>query len=214
MTKKNLSDLLKEEAGTSDDAAQSKVSPATTNAKAETTPKTTRSNSRLTKADLEKRIVELEADLASTQGKEATLTKQIQGLKDDLAKQQDHIFELKDALENAQTTAKADAEQLQKVQTELAEAKQVILQMTEAAAQTPPPQPTQIRPSAKTVAKPIAKSTEKPSEKPTLSVKMRHGGDISRRYRLPPKKPIPDYAIEHGEQKNRMLSNDEIGWVD
>jgi hypothetical protein len=25
---------------------------------------------------------------------------------------------------------------------------------------------------------------------------------------------VPAYAIDHGEQKNKMLSDEEIGWVD
>jgi len=40
------------------------------------------------------------------------------------------------------------------------------------------------------------------------------GGDIASGRRLPAYKNIPDYAIDHGEQKNKMLSDEEIGWVD
>lgn len=209
MTKKNLSDLLKEEANTSDaPSADTQSDPSTSaktaNAKESATKSTSsRSTSRLTKADLEKQIAQLEADLKAAADREATLTKQVKGLQDDLAKQQQHIFEFKDALEKAETSAKVDAEKLQKATEELAEAKQVILKMTEAAAE-------------KTAEKSAEKLAEKPTEsKPALSVKMRPGGDIYRgSRRLPPRKEIPDYAIEHGEQKNHMLSNEEIGWVD
>ena len=208
MTKKNLSDLLKEEASTPDnssaDSTQPASSPAASAEAKETSTKSasTRSTSRLTKAELEKQITQLEADLKASQEREAVLTKQVKGLQGDLERQQGHVFELKDALEQAKSTAKVDAEKLKTATEELAEAKQVILKMTKAAE------------------KPVEKSTEKPAvkpaeSKPVLSVKMQSGGDIYRgNRRLPPPKPIPEYAIEHGEQKNHMLSNDEIGWVD
>lgn len=202
MTKKNLSDLLKEEAKTpvpvksaapADSAAQQTAAQKTS---------TNRSNSRVTKADLEKQVAQLEADLGTSRQQKDTLTKQVEGLKADLAKQQEHIFALKEAVEQAQSAAAADAEKLQTVTQELEEAKQVILKMTNAAEKTPEPQ-------APEPAQP------KTDAKPALSLKVRPGGDIYRgSRRLPPPKPIPDYAIDHGRQSNSMLSNDEIGWVD
>lgn len=201
MTKKNLSDLLKAEASDKDTAAATP-----TNGKASASPaagKAPRSSSRLTKADLEKQIAQLEADLKASRAKEVTAAKQVEGLKADLAKQQTHVFELKTAHEQAHEQATALTDKLQKVTAELDDAKQTILKMTEAAAKPAAAKPTP------------QKAQDKPAAKPALSVKMPQGGDIARRSRrLPMAKPIPDYAIEHGEQKNRMLSNDEIGWVD
>ncbi len=47
-----------------------------------------------------------------------------------------------------------------------------------------------------------------------LPARKTRGTDIYRGRRLPAYKNVPDYAIDHGEQKNKMLSDEEIGWVD
>jgi hypothetical protein len=150
----------------------------------------------------------------------------VQGLQEDLNKQQERLFELKDTLEKAQNAAKADADKLKQVTKELEEAKSVILKMTEAAEATPATKPAPPAP----VPAPTAASPELES-KPTLAVKLppgggdiyrgprlpaykSYGGDIARDRRFPPQKPLPDYAIDHGQQKNKMLSDEEIGWVD
>jgi len=169
-------------------------------------------------------VAQLTASLETAQKKETDLGKQVKGLQADLDKQQERLFELKDILEQAQKDAKADADKLQKVTKELEEAKSVILKMTEAAEATPasapvpaPPEPTPAAPELET--------------KPALAVKMppgggdiyrgrrlpsykSSGGDIASGRRLPAYKNIPDYAIDHGEQKNKMLSDEEVGWVD
>ncbi|NER82128.1 MAG: hypothetical protein F6K42_21720 [Leptolyngbya sp. SIO1D8] len=225
MTKKNLSDLLKEEAQapaapTSVEAASSAPTPtksATTQkaatqkaatksainqkASAKSTAARTPSRRGPTKADLEKQVVQLQANLKAATDREATLAKQVEGLKGDLAKQQEHLFELKDALAQAQANDTTDAETLKKVTDELAEAKQVILKMTAETEST-------MAQSAQ------AKSESTPAEKPALTVKMRPGGDIYRGRRLPAHKNVPDYAIDHGEKKTSMLTDEEIGWVD
>lgn len=215
MTKKNLSDLLKQEASNPDsaDATLAAATPDSEEIEAEAIAQKAapaRSPSRLTKADLEKKLAQLEAALKTSEQAEAALTVKVQDLEQDLATQQAHTLELKTALEASQSHAADTAEKLKKASEELAEAKQVILKMTEAAKQ----------PAAPAAPAPAPASPKQPPQKtapakPTLSVKMPHGNDIYRgSRRLPPPKAIPDYAIEHGEQKNRMLSNDEIGWVD
>ena len=227
MTKKNLSDLLKEEAATADAAEaaapEDKAAPAPKAASGtkKATSRSTRTRSSAASsqaktpsqeasatpaqaapaADLKPQIEQLQTALKAAQTKEVTLNKQVKGLQEDLTKQQERLFELKDTLEQTQKVAKADADQLKKVTQELAEAKQVILKMTEAAASPPTP--------------PAAAKAEAIAEpKPALTVKMRHGGDIYQGRRLPAHKEVPAYAIDHGEQKNRMLSDEEIGWVD
>ncbi|MEM6715633.1 MAG: hypothetical protein AAF622_11220, partial [Cyanobacteria bacterium P01_C01_bin.147] len=148
---------------------------------------------------------------------------------EDLNKQQERLFELKDTLEQTQKAAKTDANKLKQVTKELAEAKTVILKMTAAAeaasaASAPAPEPKPAPPV------PTAASPELET-KPALTVKLppgggdiyrgrrlptykSTGGDIARSRRLPAYKNVPDYAIDHGEQKNKMLSDEEIGWVD
>lgn len=84
----------------------------------------------------------------------------------------------------------------------MTEAKEVIIKMTEDAEQAAEAEP------AKPVEQPPAKA------KSALAVKRPSGGDIYTGRRLPAHKNIPDYAIDHGERKNHMLTNDEIGWVD
>jgi len=230
MTKKNLSDLLKEEANApeaaSAETAESTSAPAKPSTAQKTASQSTSSRSSSgrrgpTKADLEQQVTQLQADLQAAQEREAALNQQVEGLQADLEKQQARIFELKDTVEQAQRSAKADTDKLTTVTQELADAKQVILKMTataDTAAGTPE---NAIAPAAKPIEKPAAPPVEKPAvaqpaaEKPALSVKMRHGGDIYRGgRRLPAYKNVPDYAIDHGEQKNRMLSDEEIGWVD
>ena len=255
MTKKNLSDLLKEEAttppaaapelevadetpalaksttvkksarrgpssrakstasrsGTASNQAKSKtakVAEQSEKAASTATKSTPASSSRsATKADLEKQITQLKADLKAAQTQESSLNKQVKGLQADMTQQQERLFELKDTLEQTQRTAKADSAKLKKVSKELKEAKQVILRMTEAAAAEPAPEPT---PAPEPASPPALEA------KPALAVKMRPGGsnDIYRGRRLPAYKNVPDYAIDHGEQKNKMLSDEEIGWVD
>lgn len=242
MTKKNLSDLLKEEASASDTPPEdnAKAAPAVaksqatskratrkapsrsktatkTKKPATTVPETaetrtptksagTRSSRSVTKADLEQQVKQLQADIDSSKAKESAFAKQVADLQADLTEHQERLFELKDALEQSEKTAKADAKKLEKVTKELDEAKQVILKMTEAA---------ETAEASSAEAKPVPQ-TKAPEAKPALAVKMRTGGsnDIYRGRRLPAHKEIPAYAIDHGEQKNRMLSNDEIGWVD
>ncbi len=228
MTKKNLSDLLKAEVqsgqsppavpqegsslpdGKADPDAPSKPTPGKNNPQSSASRQSTsssqkRSTSRsaATKASApaakiapEARVLELEAELKATQGREAALQKKVQGLQQDLEKQQERLFELKDALEQAQRSAKADAETLSKVSQELEEAKQLILKLSESATPTEAPAATPAPPAAE------------------LTIKTRHGGDIYQGRRLPAYKGIPAYAIDPGDQKNRMLSDEEIGWVD
>ncbi|NJN20759.1 MAG: hypothetical protein HC812_05660 [Leptolyngbya sp. RL_3_1] len=185
MTKKNLSDLLREE--TQSPAIKSPESPpspaASSPAKVKAPAARSASRRGPTKADLEQQVQTLTAELATCQGQETKLLDQIKGLQGDLDTQQARLFELKDTLEKAEHTAQQKEEQLVKLTAELEAAKQVILKMSQPA---PEPKPT---PS---------------TERAPLAIKM------SRRA---PAKHIPEYAIQRGEQKS-MVSDIDIGWFD
>lgn len=125
MTKKNLSDLLREE-----------TQPPEATSQAPSTPKTARrttSRRGPTKADLEQQVKDLTANLDKTQGQETKLRDQIKGLQTDLETQQSRLFELKDALENAEKTAQQKETQLNQLTAELDEAKRIILKMSQPA---------------------------------------------------------------------------------
>ena len=157
----------------------------------------TRASRGPTKADLEKRIAELEAALEATQQQEKNLKQQIADLQEDFGKQQDRLFELTESLGEAKSDVKAKTDQLSKITAELEEAKQVILKMTEAKAQpTSAPAPIQRIPDRKV---------------PDRRIPDRRSLDM--RPQPANLKRIPDYAIQKGPQPG-MLTNDEIGWVD
>lgn len=203
MSKKNLSDLLKEEVQPTP-APEAAVEEAVKAPDSPTPSRSTRQRGP-TKADLEKQVAELEAALqsatAAAAAKEAELTQTIAGLQQDLDAQQARLFELKDGLEQAEKAAQEKATQLETAIAELEEAKQVILKMSAAA--PPAPQPSAPPAPIAVPARPTA-----PAPRPALSVKMmRRGGE----------KGIPEYAIRRGEQPAKtqaMLSEEEIGWVD
>jgi septal ring factor EnvC (AmiA/AmiB activator) len=135
MTKKNLSDLLREET----QAPATKPSEKSTSSPSKSTP-AARSGSRRgpTKADLEQQVQALTAELATSQAQETKLLDQIKGLQGDLDTQQSRLFELKDTLEKVEGAAQQKDDQLAKLTTELEAAKQVILKMSQPA---PEPKP-------------------------------------------------------------------------
>lgn len=178
----------------------------------------TRASRGPTKADLEKRIaeleaaleaaqqqaaaaavpqIELEAALEATQQQEKNLKQQIADLQEDFGKQQDRLFELTESLGEAKSDVKAKTDQLSKITAELEEAKQVILKMTEAKAQPRP------------AAAPIQRIPDR--KVPDRRIPDRRSLDM--RPQSANLKRIPDYAIQKGPQPG-MLTNDEIGWVD
>ncbi|MDA0268070.1 MAG: hypothetical protein O3A14_14210 [Cyanobacteria bacterium] len=120
MTKKNLSDLLREETQPSEPAPPT-----------EPTPRRSTSSRGPTKADLEQQVKRLTADLDTIKTQESKLLDQIKGLQGDLEDQQSRLFELKDALEKAENATQQKDTQLLKLTAELEEAKQVILKMSQ-----------------------------------------------------------------------------------
>ncbi len=128
MTKKNLSDLLREE--TQPPETEPPTEPAQ---KAARRPSSRRGP---TKADLEQQVKKLTTDLGSIKAQESKLLDQIKGLQGDLETQQSRLFELKDTLEKTDSTVQQKDAQLVKLTAELEEAKQVILKMSQ-----PEPQP-------------------------------------------------------------------------
>ncbi|MGB3200538.1 MAG: hypothetical protein WBA99_06530, partial [Nodosilinea sp.] len=135
------------------------------------------------------RLSSLEKDLAAVQTEKARLEKTVAGLQNDLETQQGRLFELKDSLDQAETTAKAKAEALAKTQAELDEAKKTILKLSEAPA--PTSVPSRISGVDILPRRPVEPKTNRPAY---------HRG-------------VPDYAIQKG-QPNSMLSDADIGWVD
>ncbi|MGG6238361.1 hypothetical protein ACQ4N7_06940 [Nodosilinea sp. AN01ver1] len=136
---------------------------------------------------LEKDLAASQKDLAAAQKDKAQLEKTVAGLQKDLETQQGRLFELKDSLDQAETTAKAKADALAKTQAELDEAKKTILKLTEAAA----PAPHRISGVDVLPRRPVEPKANKPAY---------HRG-------------VPDYAIQKG-QPNPMLTDADIGWVD
>ncbi|MBD2256713.1 hypothetical protein [Pseudanabaena sp. FACHB-2040] len=139
------------------------------------------------------KVSELEQALQQAQAREATLQKQVNGLQEDLGKQQERLFELKDLLEKANAEAEAKTSQLTQVTAELETAKKDILKVTEAKSQ--------------------------PAQTPA-STRRRVGADIVDRQIYGPRsqasraKSLPEASFQPGPTTNSMLSNDEIGWVD
>lgn len=136
MTKKNLSDLLREETQPSEPASPTASS--TASPKKATTRRSTSSRGP-TKADLEQQVKRLTADLGAIKAQEAKSLDQIKGLQGDLDNQQSRLFELKDTLEKAEKIVQQKDTQLLKLTAELEEAKQVILKMSQP---QPEPKPT------------------------------------------------------------------------
>ena len=183
----------------------------------------TRSSRTPTKADLENRVIELEAALKlaqsqaeaalkpqaelataleAAQQQENSLKQQIANLQADFEKQQGRLFELKDALEQAKTEVQAKTDQLSQVTAELEEAKRVILKMTEVK-----PQP---------VSTPTSMQKIPERRMPEQKISERRMPDrryLEMRPKSPRPKPIPNYAIQRAPHPG-MLTNDEIGWVD
>lgn len=85
------------------------------------------------------RIAELEAALAQANQEKADLEKTMEGLQADLAAQQTRLFELKDSLDQAAAQAQAKTQALEKAEAALAEAKQTILKLTDAKASAAAP---------------------------------------------------------------------------
>ncbi|MFE4105860.1 hypothetical protein [Almyronema epifaneia] len=211
MTKKRLSDLLREEVDKPEETAAAQSAEAATSsaesqpppaqpasqAAGETQATSRSSRSRgPTKADLEKRVSELETALAEARDRETDITQRTEGLKSDLSKQQTLIFQLKEKLEKSEAAAKETTQQLDETTQALSEAKKTILHLTEAA-KAPP---TQVKTS------PAAPELQ-PAAAPTPA-KQRQPLALSSR----PPAALPRYVAPSAQPK--MLTDDEIGWVD
>ncbi|MGD1904592.1 MAG: hypothetical protein ACFB0C_01205 [Leptolyngbyaceae cyanobacterium] len=136
MTKKNLSDLLREET----QPAEAVPKASQTQAK-KTAPRRSPSRRGPTKADLEQQVKALTANLDAAKTQEAKLLDQVKGLQADLETQQSRLFELKDTLEKTEKSTQQKETQLSKLVAELEEAKQVILKMSQPA---PEPKPERV----------------------------------------------------------------------
>lgn len=274
MTKKRLSDLLREEVQKGDEAEQPEAATidvshqavedaADTDSSDDESPdadgtETTASQkrtSRTTKAELNDMVTELEAQLAASQQREADFQQQIKDLQTDLQEQQvlvrqltakldpanRQVETLKTDLESQKALMKrlqSDLEQANKLKDELAEARQVILQLSEsntqlqesAKAPTRSPQPdfrsapTAPAPAAPAPA-PLARTS---SSRPLMSSPAAQPVSVPEledntpsppldphRYQ-PALKKLREQSVRHDVPKPKpsMLSDDEIGWVD
>ncbi|MFM7470482.1 MAG: hypothetical protein ACKO5P_03085 [Nodosilinea sp.] len=203
MTKKRLSDLLKEEAGKSDspDLSNPESPPesrpplsrrrgtaaALHGSSSQPTPiapspdQTPASVEATPPADIDSTVPDLEKVIARLETEKGTLANTVKALQADLEAQQGRLFELKD--------------QLDKSQIELQEAKQTILKLSQA--NQAPATPTVARSAA-------SKSSSRIS-----------GVDIIPRSPSQPgyRRGVPSQPAQVS-QPNPMISNDDIGWVD
>lgn len=226
MTKKRIADLLKEEIeksdegtgegnpanpeqpsktkarkpaaakpGTAKSAAKTSAAKATSTATKATAPKATATKA-VAKPD--EALTQKNAALETALQKNA---EHVAALRADVDTHQSRIFELKDALQDAETASQKKDAQLKDLTAKLAEAKQTILKLTEAsesAAQHSEPAP---EPAA-----------QKESETKRQSLKLQQRSPYSSH------KSIPEYAIQRGTpaggQSNSMMNDDDLGWVD
>ncbi|MEL6778187.1 MAG: hypothetical protein AAFO06_13105 [Cyanobacteria bacterium J06597_16] len=148
-------------------------------------------------AALAKKVAQLEAALNESAA-------QVSALQEDVETHQNRVFELKDSLEATERESKKKDSQLKKLTAELADAKQVILDLSEAAAKN--------KAAAKAGLATTKQKTATPAKTPaarSLSVQRRPYSSY---------KSIPEYAIQRGTplggQSNSMMDDDDIGWVD
>ncbi len=124
---------------------------------------------------------------------------QVAALRADVDTHQSRIFELKDALQDAETASQKKDAQLEDLTAKLAEAKQTIMKLTEAKESAPEPAP-----------EPAAEKESEAAKRQSLQLKQRspYSGY----------KSIPEYAIQRGTpaggQNNSMMNDDDLGWVD
>lgn len=222
MTKKSIADLLKEEVEkpSEDSAAEAKPAKAAASktgdrkrssassstassaaSSAKSTPKAAAAKSPAVKAAASaesaahKKATELETSLKKA-------SDQISALQEDVKTHQERIFELKDSLQTAESESKNKDIQIKMLTSELNEAKQNILKLTEASEKAS-------KVAAEKASPPAADKAAKPADRQSLSLQ----NSPRRSY-----KSIPEYAIQRGTplagQNNSMMSDDDIGWVD
>lgn len=221
MTKKRIADLLKEEIeksdqgtgadnpATPDQTSKAKARKPAAKAGTATTAKTSaaRATSTASKAAAAKSTAAAKPDQALTQKNvalEAALQKnaeQVAALRADVDTHQSRIFELKDALQEAETASQKKDTEIKDLTAKLTEAKQTILKLTEASESAAQPEP---------AAQKEAQKESEASKRQSLQLKQRspYSGY----------KSIPEYAIQRGTpaggQNNSMMNDDDLGWVD
>jgi chromosome segregation ATPase len=179
MTKRNLSDLLRQEV--SKDETVAAPPPAQ---EASKTQGRTRQNGASSSTQADAQIAELKAALAQAAEQEQQMEDQITNLQAEL-KQKDQQM----------TALQADGAKLDKVQQELAEAKEVILQLSEANTQM-----------SKTLDE--LKNPPKPQ-----ALQRQPAQSIQRKAALSSLTPIRHHSIQHGPTPKPSKSVD-VGWMD
>ncbi|NJL87867.1 MAG: hypothetical protein HC886_20830 [Leptolyngbyaceae cyanobacterium SM1_1_3] len=224
MTKKRLSDLLREEADKPEETAENQADETASKLAESAQPQPDSRNSRSrgpTKADLEKQVAELETAVAEFGDREADTAKRTEGLKADLGKQQELIFQLKEKLEKSEAAAKETAEQLKQATGELKAAKKTILQMTAAAKPGSEPQALTEKSDPKlNPRQPVATQVKTSPAAPELQSTAGQRQQLALSSRPPEARPsaarlpaaLPRYVAPAAQPE--MLTDDEIGWVD
>lgn len=222
MTKKRIADLLKEEIEKSaegtggDNPADSNQTP-TAKARKPAAAKSAATKSTATKSTAAKataaKATAAKPDEALTQkiaALETALQKnaeQVAALRADVDTHQSRVFELKDALQDAEAASQKKDAQLEDLTAKLAEAKQTILKLTEA---------------SESAAEQTSQQTSDPAPEPAAEKESeaakRQSLQLKQRSPYSSYKSIPEYAIQRGTpasgQNNSMMNDDDLGWVD
>lgn len=223
MTKKRLSDLLREEVEKPSEAeleqtqqvvqAQPEAPNNATDAEtlkelsmttSENTPeKATTRKSHPTKADLESTITEMEAALQEGEEREVALKQQVADLQAELKKQKDFVQKLQEYLEQA-TQLKTELEQARKAATQLEEANKKLTQ--------------EVKSLQKGAIAPVKPASIQPASQPTsgqLSTEKRviHRDTRSLNVQRTGLRDLPPHSI-HKERLPGKVSDKDIGWFD
>lgn len=179
MTKRNLSDLLRQEVSKDETAAAPPPEQEASKAN-----NRTRQNGTSSPSQADSQVAELKAALAQAAEQEQQMQDQIKNLQAELKHKDKQI-----------TALQADGAKLDKLQQELAEAKEVILQLSEANTQM-----------SKTLDE--LKNPPKPQ-----ALQRQPAQSIQRKAALSSLSPIRHHSIQHGPAPKPSKSVD-VGWMD
>lgn len=178
MTKRNLSDLLRQEV--SKDESVAAPPPAQNASKSNGRA---RQNTAASSTPLEGQVAELKVALAQAAEQEQEMQQQIKNLQAELKHNEKQMIALR-----------ADGAKLKQLQQELAEAKEVILQLSEANTQ-------------------MSKTLDELKNPPKSQPQRQPSQAIQRKAALSSLTPIRHHSIQHGPAPKQSKSVD-VGWMD